>query len=71
MARFSCHDPNHVWDLIPCDMVGSLILAAGAALYKVLSHPPLLHGLVLNLALPTFCPTRGGAGTLNPTLLLI
>jgi hypothetical protein len=33
MARFSCHDPNHVWDLIPCDMVGSLILAAGAALY--------------------------------------
>eukprot|EP00884_Botryococcus_braunii_P019626 jgi/Botrbrau1/6347/Bobra.0098s0006.1 len=46
MARFSCHDPNHVWDLIPCDMVGSLILAAGAALYKGAYHkdrPLVLH----------------------------
>ncbi len=31
MARFSCHDPHHVYDLIPCDTVASVILLAAAA----------------------------------------
>ncbi len=31
MARFTCHDPNNVWDLVPCDTVASCILLTAAA----------------------------------------
>lgn len=31
MARFTCHDPNNVWDLVPCDTVASTILLTAAA----------------------------------------
>ncbi len=32
MARFTCHDPNNVWDLVPCDTVASAILLTAAAI---------------------------------------
>ena len=31
MARFTCHDPYHVVDAVPCDTVASVILLAAAA----------------------------------------
>ena len=31
MARFTCHDPHHVVDAVPCDTVASVILLAAAA----------------------------------------
>ena len=31
MARFSCYDPDHVWDNIPCDTVVAATLGAAAA----------------------------------------
>ena len=31
MARFTCHDPYNVWDLVPCDVVASTILLTAAA----------------------------------------
>ena len=31
MARFTCHDPNSVWDLVPCDTVASCILLTATA----------------------------------------
>ena len=30
MARFTCHDPRSVWDLVPCDTVASAILLTAA-----------------------------------------
>ena len=35
MARFTCHNPHNVYDIIPCDVVASTILAAAAALLQV------------------------------------
>ena len=35
MARFTCHDPHNVYDVIPCDLVASGILVAACALTKV------------------------------------
>ena len=31
MARFTCHNPNNVVDLVPCDVVASTILLTAAA----------------------------------------
>jgi fatty acyl-CoA reductase len=30
MATFSCHDPDNVFDLVPCDVVASAVLGAAA-----------------------------------------
>ena len=35
MARFTCHNPQNVYDIIPCDIVASTILAAAALLQQV------------------------------------
>ena len=35
MARFTCHDPHNVYDVIPCDLVASGILVAACALTQV------------------------------------
>jgi len=31
MATFSCHDPDNVFDLVPCDVVAAAVLGAAAA----------------------------------------
>ncbi len=38
MARFVCHDPRNVFDIIPCDVVASVVLLSAAALHAV--NPP-------------------------------
>ncbi len=35
MARFVCHDPQNVFDCIPCDVVASVVLLSAAALHAV------------------------------------
>ena len=35
MARFTCHDPHNVYDVIPCDLVASNILVSACALTQV------------------------------------
>ena len=30
MATFSCHDPDNVFDLVPCDVVAAAVLGAAA-----------------------------------------
>ena len=35
MARFTCHDPHNIYDVIPCDLVGSAILVSACALQQV------------------------------------
>jgi alcohol-forming fatty acyl-CoA reductase len=32
MARFTCLNPDHVWDIIPCDIVAACVLGTAAAL---------------------------------------
>ena len=44
MARFTCHDPHNVYDVIPCDLVASGILVAACALTKV--------------SISVFCPSQ-------------
>ena len=42
MARHVCHDPANVFDVIPCDVVASVVLLSAAALHSVISgdlHP--------------------------------
>ncbi len=38
MARFTCHDPHNIYDIIPCDLVGSAVIMSAVALAQV-SHP--------------------------------
>ena len=35
MAQFTCHNPCSVYDIIPCDVVGSIVMGAAAALDQV------------------------------------
>lgn len=35
MARFTCHDPHNIYDIIPCDLVGSGVLVSAVALAQV------------------------------------
>lgn len=35
MARFTCHDPHNIYDIIPCDLVGSGVLVSAAAVAQV------------------------------------
>jgi hypothetical protein len=35
MARFTCHNPHNVYDVIPCDLVASNILVSACALTQV------------------------------------
>ena len=35
MAQYTCHNPHNVYDIIPCDVVGSVIMGAAAALDQV------------------------------------
>ncbi|EIE20590.1 hypothetical protein COCSUDRAFT_48572 [Coccomyxa subellipsoidea C-169] len=32
MARFTCHDPHNIYDIIPCDLVGSAVIMSAVAL---------------------------------------
>lgn len=38
IATMTCHRPHNVFDVVPCDVVGSVILATSAASVQV---PPL------------------------------
>jgi hypothetical protein len=35
MARFTCHDPHNIYDVVPCDLVASTILVCACALVQV------------------------------------
>ena len=35
MARFTCHDPHNIYDIIPCDLVGSAVIVCAVALAQV------------------------------------
>ena len=43
MARFTCHDPHNIYDVIPCDLVASSILISAAALQQVRSTSTMLQ----------------------------
>ena len=47
MARFTCHDPHNVYDVIPCDLVAANILVSACALTHVRPHlaPPQAESL--------------------------
>lgn len=50
MARFVCHDPRNVFDVIPCDVVASVVLLSAAALHLVTNSRAHIHAL--SVALP-------------------
>ena len=39
MGRFMCHDPRHVTDTVPCDVVASAILLTTAATISKVTPP--------------------------------
>ena len=39
MARFTCLNPDHVWDIIPCDIVAACVLGTAAALAAGAASP--------------------------------
>ncbi|BDA50523.1 probable fatty acyl-CoA reductase 1 [Coccomyxa sp. Obi] len=39
MARFTCHDPHNIYDIIPCDLVGSGVLMSAVALAQAGMDP--------------------------------
>ena len=63
MARFTCHDPHNVYDVIPCDLVASGILVAACALTQVraLCAPKLMHTRVMG----DTCALKGWSACCN------
>lgn len=46
IATMTCHRPHNIFDLVPCDVVGSVILATSAASVQV-PIPPTPHYILL------------------------
>ncbi len=69
MARFTCHNPHNVYDIIPCDLVASSILVACAALQQVRAcsgngrsgmPPACMHARLCRWACMRLWPCRQG-----------
>lgn len=55
MARFTCHDPHNIYDIIPCDLVASNILVCACALSQVAACPLVFVSPLLQPREKSYC----------------